>query len=85
MSLPRINVWVVAVSWCIASAALCAQPLLLHAELAGTAQRSHSVGLLAGRNLCACKLVNFFFVQNLKLSLDYRCLRVVLFIGANVG
>ncbi|CAB3248939.1 unnamed protein product [Arctia plantaginis] len=54
VSLSRLYVWVVAVSWCIASAALCAQPLLLHAELAGTAQRSHSVGLLAGVCVLCC-------------------------------
>ncbi|CAB3259978.1 unnamed protein product [Arctia plantaginis] len=46
--------WVVATCWCAASAALCAQPLLLHAELAGTTQRRHSVGLLAGVCVLCC-------------------------------
>ncbi|XP_075982923.1 uncharacterized protein LOC142981120 isoform X2 [Anticarsia gemmatalis] len=46
--------WVVAACWCAACAALCAQPLLLHAELAGTSQRGHSVGLLAGLCVLTC-------------------------------
>ncbi|XP_045776830.1 uncharacterized protein LOC123875184 isoform X1 [Maniola jurtina] len=40
--------WVCAACWCAGCAALCAQPLLLQAELAGRAQRAPSVGLLAG-------------------------------------
>ncbi|XP_072929769.1 uncharacterized protein [Epargyreus clarus] len=40
--------WVCAACWCAGCAALCAQPLLLQAELAGRAQRVPSVGLLAG-------------------------------------
>lgn len=41
--------WMLAVCWCASCAALCAQPLLLHAELAGRGQRTHSVGLVAGQ------------------------------------
>ncbi|KAL4706993.1 hypothetical protein ACJJTC_019531 [Scirpophaga incertulas] len=40
--------WVCAACWCAGCAALCAQPLLLQAELAGRAQRGPSVGILAG-------------------------------------
>ncbi|KAF9404782.1 hypothetical protein HW555_014174, partial [Spodoptera exigua] len=40
--------WAVAACWCAGCAALCAQPLLLHTELAATATRAPSVGLLAG-------------------------------------
>ncbi|PZC80793.1 hypothetical protein B5X24_HaOG213780 [Helicoverpa armigera] len=40
--------WVCAACWCAGCAALCAQPLLLHAELAASATRAPSVGLLAG-------------------------------------
>ncbi|XP_026494310.2 uncharacterized protein LOC113399404 isoform X1 [Vanessa tameamea] len=40
--------WVCAACWCAGCAALCAQPLLLQAELAGRAQRVPSVALLAG-------------------------------------
>ncbi|XP_028031387.1 uncharacterized protein LOC114243933 isoform X1 [Bombyx mandarina] len=40
--------WVCAACWCAGCAALCAQPLLLQAELAGRAQKAPSVGLLAG-------------------------------------
>ncbi|KAG6457700.1 hypothetical protein O3G_MSEX010437 [Manduca sexta] len=40
--------WVCAACWCAGCAALCAQPLLLQAELAGRAQRAPSVALLAG-------------------------------------
>ncbi|XP_063539300.1 uncharacterized protein LOC134748443 isoform X1 [Cydia strobilella] len=40
--------WVCAACWCAGCAALCAQPLLLQAELAGRQQRAPSVGLLAG-------------------------------------
>ncbi|KAI8424904.1 hypothetical protein MSG28_006824 [Choristoneura fumiferana] len=40
--------WVCAACWCAGCAALCAQPLLLQAELAGRSQRAPSVGLLAG-------------------------------------
>ncbi|XP_045502504.1 uncharacterized protein LOC123699571 [Colias croceus] len=40
--------WACAASWCAGSAALCAQPLLLQAELAGRSQRASSVGILAG-------------------------------------
>lgn len=40
--------WVLAVCWCASCAALCAQPLLLHAEMAGRGQRKHSIGLLTG-------------------------------------
>ncbi|CAH2094718.1 unnamed protein product [Euphydryas editha] len=40
--------WVCAACWCAGCAALCAQPLLLQAELAGRAQRLPSVALLAG-------------------------------------
>ncbi|RVE53956.1 hypothetical protein evm_001359 [Chilo suppressalis] len=39
--------WVCAACWCAGCAALCAQPLLLQAELAGRAQRGPSVGILA--------------------------------------
>ncbi|XP_041970122.1 uncharacterized protein LOC121726700 isoform X1 [Aricia agestis] len=45
--------WVCAACWCAGCAALCAQPLLLQAELAGRAQAASSVGLLAG----VCTLV----------------------------
>ncbi|KAF9406668.1 hypothetical protein HW555_013034 [Spodoptera exigua] len=40
--------WAVAACWCAGCAALCAQPLLLHTELAATATRAPSVGLLEG-------------------------------------
>ncbi|KAJ8714145.1 hypothetical protein PYW08_007765 [Mythimna loreyi] len=40
--------WVVAMCWMAGSAALCAAPLLLHADLAATATRVPSVGLLCG-------------------------------------
>ncbi|CAH1637838.1 unnamed protein product [Spodoptera littoralis] len=40
--------WAIAACWCAGCAALCAQPLLLHTELAATATRAPSVGLLAG-------------------------------------
>ncbi|GBP87661.1 hypothetical protein EVAR_58036_1 [Eumeta japonica] len=40
--------WVCAACWCAGSAALCAQPLLLQAELAGRGQHLSSVALLAG-------------------------------------
>lgn len=46
--------WVLATCWCISCAALCSQPLLLHAELAERAQRTHSVGLLAGVCVLTC-------------------------------
>ncbi|XP_068619034.1 uncharacterized protein [Battus philenor] len=40
--------WVCAACWCAGCAALCAQPLMLQAELAGRGQRAPSVGLVAG-------------------------------------
>ncbi|XP_061384385.1 uncharacterized protein LOC116773247 isoform X3 [Danaus plexippus] len=40
--------WVCAACWCAGCAALCAQPLLLQAELAGRRQNAPSVALLAG-------------------------------------
>ncbi|CAK1550457.1 unnamed protein product [Leptosia nina] len=40
--------WVCAACWCAGCGALCAQPLLLQAELGARAQRAPSVGLLAG-------------------------------------
>ncbi|XP_053613958.1 uncharacterized protein LOC128677270 isoform X1 [Plodia interpunctella] len=40
--------WICAACWCAGCAALCAQPLLLQAELAGRTQGAPSVGLLAG-------------------------------------
>ncbi|KAJ2953412.1 hypothetical protein O0L34_g1002 [Tuta absoluta] len=40
--------WVCAACWCAGCAALCAQPLILQAELAGRKQKAPSVGLLAG-------------------------------------
>ncbi|CAH2045135.1 unnamed protein product, partial [Iphiclides podalirius] len=40
--------WICAACWCAGCAALCAQPLMLHAELAGRGQRAPSVGLVAG-------------------------------------
>ena len=40
--------WLCAACWCAGCAALCAQPLLLQAELAGRHQRAPSVALLAG-------------------------------------
>ncbi|XP_075983086.1 uncharacterized protein LOC142981224 isoform X2 [Anticarsia gemmatalis] len=40
--------WAVAACWCAAGAGLCAVPLALTAELAGTAPRTHCVALLAG-------------------------------------
>ncbi|KAJ8714132.1 hypothetical protein PYW08_007752 [Mythimna loreyi] len=40
--------WVAALSWMAGCASLCAAPLLLHAELAATATRVPSVGLLCG-------------------------------------
>lgn len=43
--------WVCAACWCAGCAALCAQPLLLQAELAGRTQNGSSVGLLAGWSL----------------------------------
>ncbi|XP_045486004.1 uncharacterized protein LOC110994312 isoform X1 [Pieris rapae] len=47
-SCPGVYGWICAASWCIACAALCAQPLLLQAELAGRPQRASSIGILAG-------------------------------------
>ena len=44
--------WAVALCWMAGCAALCAAPLLLHAELAVTATRAPSVGLLCGT--CRC-------------------------------
>ncbi|CAK1583789.1 unnamed protein product [Parnassius mnemosyne] len=40
--------WICAACWCAGWAALCAQPLMLQAELAGRGQRTTSVGLVAG-------------------------------------
>ncbi|XP_045502508.1 uncharacterized protein LOC123699576 [Colias croceus] len=40
--------WVCAACWCAGCGALCAQPLLLQAELGARAQRAPSVGLVAG-------------------------------------
>ncbi|CAG4954425.1 unnamed protein product [Parnassius apollo] len=40
--------WICAACWCAGWAALCAQPLMLQAELAGRGQRAPSVGLVAG-------------------------------------
>ncbi|KAJ8723793.1 hypothetical protein PYW07_007773 [Mythimna separata] len=40
--------WVAALSWMAGCASLCAAPLLLHAEVAATATRVPSVGLLCG-------------------------------------
>ncbi|KAG7297833.1 hypothetical protein JYU34_018576 [Plutella xylostella] len=45
---PGVWGWVCAACWCAGCAALCAQPLLLQAELAGRPQNAPTVGLLAG-------------------------------------
>ncbi|XP_048486019.1 uncharacterized protein LOC105380803 isoform X1 [Plutella xylostella] len=45
---PGVWGWVCAACWCAGCAALCAQPLLLQAELAGRPQNAPTVGLLSG-------------------------------------
>ncbi|CAK1550456.1 unnamed protein product [Leptosia nina] len=60
--------WLCAAFWCIACAALCAQPLLLQAELAGRAQRASSVGILAGFSTLACLSARLWGGQPLQLG-----------------